>query len=58
MKNPDMLEALSALAVEKGISCLTSIDTAKAVVEAMRLASGAYTVQPLPVYREKVSIRY
>jgi carbamoyl-phosphate synthase large subunit len=45
-------------AVEKGISCLTSIDTAKAVVEAMRLASGAYTVQPLPVYREKVSIRY
>ena len=45
-------------AVEKGISCITSIDTARAVVEAMRLASGAYTVQPLPVYRKKVWVGY
>ena len=45
-------------AVEKGISCITSIDTARAVVEAMSRSSEAYTVQPLPDYREEVSVRY
>jgi carbamoyl-phosphate synthase large subunit len=45
-------------AVEKGISCITSMDTANAVVEAMRLASEAYTVQPLPQYRQPVSVVY
>ena len=45
-------------AVEKGISCITSIDTAQAVVEAMRLATGAYTIQPLPLYRQRVSVSY
>lgn len=45
-------------AVEKGISCITSIDTARAVVEAMSRASEAYTVQPLPDYRKPVSVSY
>ena len=45
-------------AVEKGISCITSIDTANAVVKAMSLASGAYTIQPLPAYRKRVSVAY
>jgi carbamoyl-phosphate synthase large subunit len=45
-------------AVEKGIPCITSIDTAKAVVEAMRLSGGAYSVQPLPRYRDRIAIGY
>ncbi|HUG14422.1 MAG TPA: carbamoyl-phosphate synthase large subunit [Thermomicrobiales bacterium] len=45
-------------AVEKGIPCITSIDTAMAVVEAMRLSTGAYSVQPLPSYRNRVSVGY
>ncbi len=45
-------------AVEKGIPCITSIDTARAVVEAMSLNSGAYSVQPLPLYRDKVAVGY
>ncbi|MFW6074960.1 MAG: carbamoyl-phosphate synthase large subunit [Chloroflexota bacterium] len=45
-------------AVEKGIPCITSIDTARAVVQAMNESSGAYTIQPLPVYRQRVSIGY
>ena len=39
-------------AVERGIPCLTSIDTARTVVDAMAKASAVYTVQPLPAYRE------
>jgi carbamoyl-phosphate synthase large subunit len=39
-------------AVERGIPCITSIDTAKALVSAMANASDAYTVQPLPAYRK------
>jgi carbamoyl-phosphate synthase large subunit len=38
-------------AVERGIPCITSIDTARAMVEAMSNASAVYTVQPLPAYR-------
>ncbi|HEX5165717.1 MAG TPA: carbamoyl-phosphate synthase large subunit, partial [Thermomicrobiales bacterium] len=45
-------------AVEKGIPCITSIDTARAVVEAMRQSTGAYSVQPLPSYRNRVSVSY
>jgi carbamoyl-phosphate synthase large subunit len=45
-------------AVEKGISCITSIDTARAVVQAMSLSGEAYAVQPLPDYRKKVSVGY
>jgi carbamoyl-phosphate synthase large subunit len=45
-------------AVEKGIPCITSIDTARAVVDAMRQSTGAYSVQPLPLYRSRVSVSY
>ena len=45
-------------AVEKGISCITSIDTAQAVVNAMWRSSEAYSVQPLPEYRREVSVAY
>ncbi len=45
-------------AVAKGISCITSIDTAKAVVDAMKRSSEAYTVQPLPLYRQRVTVGY
>ncbi len=45
-------------AVERGIPCITSIDTARAIVEATAKASGAYAVQPLPEYRQRVQIGY
>jgi carbamoyl-phosphate synthase large subunit len=45
-------------AVEKGIPCITSIDTARAVVDAMQQSTGAYSVQPLPLYRSRVSVSY
>jgi carbamoyl-phosphate synthase large subunit len=45
-------------AVEKGIPCITSTDTARAVVEAMRLSTGAYAVQPLGTYRKRVTVGY
>ena len=35
-------------AVERGIPCITSIDTARAMVAAMATANAVYTVQPLP----------
>ncbi|HET8630628.1 MAG TPA: carbamoyl-phosphate synthase large subunit, partial [Thermomicrobiales bacterium] len=38
-------------AVERGIPCLTSIDTAIAMVDALAHLGGAYSVQPLPSYR-------
>jgi carbamoyl-phosphate synthase large subunit len=38
-------------AVERGIPCITSIDTAKAMVAAMAKATAVYSVQPLPAYR-------
>ncbi|HEX5497594.1 MAG TPA: carbamoyl-phosphate synthase large subunit, partial [Thermomicrobiales bacterium] len=38
-------------AVERGIPCITSLDTAGAVVAAMAKSSAVYTVQPLPAYR-------
>ncbi|CAN5747626.1 carbamoyl-phosphate synthase large subunit [soil metagenome] len=41
-------------AVERGIPCITSIDTARAMISATGSASNAYTVQPLPAYRESL----
>jgi len=38
-------------AVERGIPCITSMDTARVVVDAMSRAGAVYTVQPLPAYR-------
>jgi carbamoyl-phosphate synthase large subunit len=38
-------------AVERGIPCITSIDTARAMVGAMAKATDVYTVQPMPAYR-------
>jgi carbamoyl-phosphate synthase large subunit len=38
-------------AVERGIPCFTSIDTARTVVSAMAKANAVYTVEPLPSYR-------
>jgi carbamoyl-phosphate synthase large subunit len=40
-------------AVERGIPCITSIDTARTVVAAMAKSSAVYTVQPLPAYRSQ-----
>jgi carbamoyl-phosphate synthase large subunit len=40
-------------AVERGIPCLTSIDTARVVVDAMARSTAGYTVQPLPMYRRR-----
>ncbi|MGH2533656.1 MAG: carbamoyl-phosphate synthase large subunit [Thermomicrobiales bacterium] len=49
----EMLDGLEIrrAAVERGIPCITSIDTARAMVDAMAMASAVYTVQPLPDYR-------
>ena len=38
-------------AVERGIPCITSIDTARVMIDAMANASAVYTVQPMPEYR-------
>jgi carbamoyl-phosphate synthase large subunit len=38
-------------AVERGIPCITSIDTARTIVEAMAKSDAVYTVQPYPEYR-------
>jgi carbamoyl-phosphate synthase large subunit len=38
-------------AVEKRIPCFTSLDTARAAVEALLNGSQSYSVQPLPEYR-------
>ncbi|HEU5330399.1 MAG TPA: carbamoyl-phosphate synthase large subunit [Thermomicrobiales bacterium] len=41
-------------AVERGIPCLTSVDTAVAMAAAMTGAEGAYDVRPLTAYRQAV----
>jgi carbamoyl-phosphate synthase large subunit len=38
-------------AVERGIPCMTSVDTAKSVVDAMEKASSVYTIEPIQSYR-------
>ena len=51
--NKELLDGLSIrrAAVERGIPCITSIETARTVVEAMSPEGADYTVQPLPAYR-------
>ena len=41
-------------AVERGIPCITSLDTARAIVRAARFSGENFTVQPLPLYRQPV----
>ncbi|MDW7982075.1 MAG: ATP-grasp domain-containing protein, partial [Thermomicrobium sp.] len=45
-------------AVERGMPCLTSLDTARAMVRALLGGGASYSVEPLPVYRlrEQVSV--
>jgi carbamoyl-phosphate synthase large subunit len=38
-------------AVERGVPCITSIDTARTIVAAMAKSDAVYTVQPFPGYR-------
>ncbi len=38
-------------AVERGVPCFTSIDTARVMVAAMERATAVYTIQPVPEYR-------
>jgi carbamoyl-phosphate synthase large subunit len=40
-------------AVERGIPCITSIDTARSVVAAMENAGSVYTVEPIQSYRKQ-----
>ena len=42
-------------AVERGIPCMTSVDTARTVVDAMSRASAVYTVEPIQSYRNQVT---
>jgi carbamoyl-phosphate synthase large subunit len=42
-------------AVERGIPCMTSVDTAKTVVDAMERANSSYTVEPIQSYRQPVT---
>jgi carbamoyl-phosphate synthase large subunit len=53
--NKEILDGLEIrrAAVERGIPCITSIDTARTVVDAMAKAGSVYTVQPLPAYRRR-----
>ena len=39
-------------AVERGIPCVTSIDTARAMIGAMSKHTAEYSVQPFPTYRD------
>ena len=40
-------------ATERRIPCFTSLDTARAAVEALANGGQSYTIQPLPDYRTK-----
>ena len=50
----EMLDGLEIrrAAVERGIPCITSIDTARAIVAAMLKSDAVYSVQPYPEYRQ------
>ncbi len=39
-------------AVERGVPCITSIDTARTIVAAMSKSDAVYSVQPYPEYRQ------
>jgi carbamoyl-phosphate synthase large subunit len=43
-------------AVERGIPCLTSLDTARALVRALLGGGASYSVQPLPAYRTRETV--
>jgi carbamoyl-phosphate synthase large subunit len=49
----EMLDGLEIrrAAVERGIPCITSIDTAKTVVDAMEKSNSVYAVEPIQSYR-------
>jgi carbamoyl-phosphate synthase large subunit len=51
----EILDGLSIrrAAVERGIPCMTSVDTARSVVDAMEKASAVYTVEPVQSYRRE-----
>jgi carbamoyl-phosphate synthase large subunit len=53
--NKEMLDGLEIrrAAVERGIPCITSVDTARTVVDAMEKASSVYTVEPIQMYRRQ-----
>lgn len=44
--------AIRRAAVERGIPCITSVDTARTMVDAMEKAASVYTVEPIQKYRE------
>ncbi|MFL5760537.1 MAG: carbamoyl-phosphate synthase large subunit [Thermomicrobiales bacterium] len=52
--NKEILDGLEIrrAAVERGIPCITSIDTARVMVTAMQKANSIYSVQPFRTYRE------
>jgi carbamoyl-phosphate synthase large subunit len=43
-------------AVERGIPCLTSLDTARALVRALLGGGTSFSVQPLPAYRTREAV--
>jgi len=51
----EMLDGLEIrrAAVERGIPCITSVDTARSVVDAMEKASSMYSVEPIQMYRRQ-----
>ncbi len=53
--NKDILDGLTIrrAAVERGIPCITSLDTARTVVEAMEKAAAMYSVEPIQHYRQE-----
>ncbi|MCO5218752.1 MAG: carbamoyl-phosphate synthase large subunit [Thermomicrobiales bacterium] len=53
--NKDILDGLSIrrAAVERGIPCITSLDTARTVVDAMEKAAAMYSVEPIQMYRHE-----
>jgi len=42
-------------AVERGIPCITSIDTARALIQATLAGGAAFSVLPLPEYRQRIT---
>ena len=53
--NKEILDGLEIrrAAVERGIPCITSLDTARTVVESMEKAAAQYTVEPIQSYRSR-----
>ena len=53
--NKDILDGLTIrrAAVERGIPCITSLDTARTVVDAMEKAAAMYSVEPIQHYRQE-----